>query len=145
MKAKQITYTDFNGVERTETHYFNISQRELVKMQAGTDGGVYALMQRAVDAQNETMLAQVYEDLIDMSYGVKTADGRGFKKSPEILAEFKATGAYDELFIEMLDADKFAKFINEILPADVAKAAEAKMAEIKAGTLGQMAALVATD
>lgn len=129
MKAKQITYTDFNGVERTETHYFNISQRELVKMQAGTDGGVYALMQRAIDARNETMLAQVYEDLIDMSYGVKTPDGRGFKKSPEILADFKATGAYDALFIEMLDADKFAKFINDVLPADVAKAAAAEMAK----------------
>lgn len=129
MKAKQITYTDFNGVERTETHYFNISKRELVKMQAGTDGGLYALMQRAIDAQNETMLAQVYEDLIDMSYGVKTADGRGFKKSPELLAEFKATGAYEELFLEMLDANKFAAFINEILPAEVAKEAAAMAAK----------------
>lgn len=129
MKAKQITYTDFNGVERTETHYFNISKRELVKMQAGTDGGLYALMQRAVDAQNETMLAKVYEDLIDMSYGIKTPDGRGFKKSPEILAEFKATGAYEELFLEMLDADKFAAFINEILPAEVAKEAAAEAAK----------------
>lgn len=129
MKAKQITYIDFNGVERTETHYFNISKRELVKMQAGTDGGLYALMQRAVDAQNETMLAKVYEDLIDMSYGIKTSDGRGFKKSPEILAEFKATGAYEELFLEMLDAEKFAAFINEILPAEVAKEAAAMAAK----------------
>ncbi len=129
MKAKQITYTDFNGVERTETHYFNISKRELVKMQAGTDGGLYALMQRAIDAQNETMLAQVYEDLIDMSYGIKTADGRGFKKDPEILAEFKATGAYEELFLEMLDANKFAAFINDILPAEVAKEAAAEAAK----------------
>ena len=129
MKAKQITYTDFNGVERTETHYFNISKRELVKMQAGTDGGLYALMQRAIDAQNETMLAQVYEDLIDMSYGIKTPDGRGFKKSPEILAEFKATGAYEELFLEMLDAEKCAAFINEMLPAEMAKEVAAEMAK----------------
>ena len=132
MKAKKITYTDLDGIVRTETHYFNISKVELVKMRAGTDGGLYALMQRAVAANNETLFAKVYEDLIDMSYGIKTPDGRGFKKSPEILADFKSTGAYEELFLEMLDADKFAAFINEILPAGLAEQVEAEMAK---GTL----------
>jgi hypothetical protein len=135
MRAKKITYIDFNGVERTETHYFNISKHELVKMRSGSNGGIYELMQRAIDSQNEQMLGQVYEDLIDMSYGVKTADGRGFKKSPELLEEFKATGAYDALFIEMLDAEKFADFINGILPADLAKEVEAEIAkQLPAGT-----------
>lgn len=129
MKAMTVTYVDFNDVERTETHYFNINKTELVKMQAGTDGGLYALMQRAIDARNEQMFAEVYEKIIDMSYGVKTADGRGFKKSPEILAEFKATAAYDALFIEMLDAEKFAAFVNGILPAGLAKQVEAEMAK----------------
>lgn len=129
MKAMTVTYVDFNDVERTETHYFNVSKTELVKMQAGTDGGLYALMQRAIDARNEQMFAEVYEKIIDMSYGVKTADGRGFKKNPELLAEFKATGAYDALFIEMLDADKFAAFVNGILPGDLAKEVEAEMAK----------------
>ena len=35
MLAKPITYTDYNGVERTETFYFNLSQAELIDMQLG--------------------------------------------------------------------------------------------------------------
>lgn len=126
MKAMTVSYVDFNDIKRTETHYFNISKTELVKMKAGTNGDLYTLMQRAIDARDEQMFAEVYEKIIDMSYGIKTADGRGFKKSPEILADFKATGAYDALFIEMLDADKFAAFVTGIIPAELAKEAEAE-------------------
>lgn len=129
MKAMRVTYVDFNGVERTETHYFNLSRSELVKMQAGTKGGYKEMMQRAIDAQDEQTLSKVFEELIDKSYGIKTPDGRGFKKSPEILADFKATGAYDELFIQLLDADKAAEFFNGVIPADLAKEIEAEMAK----------------
>ena len=32
MLEKKITYTDFNGVERTETVRFNLSKSELIDM-----------------------------------------------------------------------------------------------------------------
>lgn len=132
MKAMKITYTDFNGVERTETHYFNLSRSELIKMQSGTKGGYKEMLERAIDAQDEQELSKIFEDLIDKSYGIKTPDGRGFRKSPEILAEFKATGAYDELFIQLLDADKAAEFFNGVIPANLAEMVEAEMAKQQA-------------
>lgn len=131
MKTKKITFTDFNGVERTEVHYFNLTKSELVRMQATTKGGFKEMIQAAIDAQDEQALAVIFEDIIDKTYGIKTPDGRGFKKSPEILAEFKATGAYDALYIEMLDAEKFADFINGVIPADLAEQVDAELAKQK--------------
>ena len=32
MRKETITYTDYNGVERTEDFYFNLSQAEILEM-----------------------------------------------------------------------------------------------------------------
>lgn len=40
MYAKTITYTDYNGNERTEEFYFNFSTAELAEMELSTKGGL---------------------------------------------------------------------------------------------------------
>ena len=52
-------------------------------------------------------------------------DGKYFEKSEEISRRFSQTGAYDELFLELLDPDKCALFINGILPQDALARANA--------------------
>lgn len=37
MIKKRIKYTDFNGVEREEDFYFNISKAELVEMESSRE------------------------------------------------------------------------------------------------------------
>ena len=39
MTKETITYTDLNGVQRTEDFYFDLSKPEIVKMQASAKGG----------------------------------------------------------------------------------------------------------
>lgn len=39
MLKKEITYKDYNGTERTESFYFNLSQAELMEMEMSTSGG----------------------------------------------------------------------------------------------------------
>ena len=34
------TYKDFNGVERTETRWFNLSESEVMEMELGTAGAL---------------------------------------------------------------------------------------------------------
>lgn len=122
MYKKTITYPDFNGNDRTETFYFNMTKAELVKMEMGVKGGFAESIQRIVDAQDQPAIIQVVEDLIQKSYGVKTPDGRGFVKRESDLEEFMSTEAYSMLFMELAtDADAAAKFINGIIPADMAK------------------------
>ncbi|MDY3671490.1 MAG: hypothetical protein SO050_10190, partial [Prevotella sp.] len=38
-KKKTIKYTDYNGVERNEDFYFNLTKAEIMEMQMGTTGG----------------------------------------------------------------------------------------------------------
>ena len=122
MIKKTITYTDYNGTERTEDFYFNLNKREITVMELSIKGGLAEMIKRIVDAQDTPAIINVFEDLIQRSYGVKTPDGRGFMKRPEDLEAFMATEAYSQLFMELAtDADAAAKFVNGIVPADMAK------------------------
>lgn len=122
MIKKTITYTDYNGVERTEDFFFNMNKAELMKMEMSTKGGMAEMIQRVVAAQDAPAIIAVFEDLIQRSYGVKTPDGRGFVKRQSDLEDFMSTEAYSILFMELAqDADKAAEFVNGIVPADAAK------------------------
>lgn len=130
MIKKTITYTDFNGNERTEDFYFNLTKAELVRMEMGVKGGMVEMMNRMIAAQDAPALIEVFEELIQKSYGVKTPDGRGFVKRPEDFEAFKSTEAYSELFIELINsAEASAEFFNGVIPANLAAQVEAEMAK----------------
>lgn len=126
MRKETITYVDFNGNERTEDFYFNLTKAEVMKMEMSTKGGLAEMINRVVQAQDQPAIIQIFEDLILKSYGIKTPDGRGFRKSKEITDEFKETEAFSQLFMKLAtDADAAAKFVNGIVPADMAQQAGA--------------------
>ena len=76
MFKKKITYTDYNGQERTEDFYFNLSKSELIMLESTTPGGYTAMLQRIIDSKDNTQLMKIFTDLIKMSYGVKSDDGK---------------------------------------------------------------------
>ena len=122
MLKKTITYIDYNDIERTEDFYFHLNKAEIAKMEMSINGGLAERIQRIVAAQDQAELIKIFEDMIQRAYGVKSLDGKKFEKSPEILADFVQTEAYSQLFMELAtDADAAAKFINGIIPADMAK------------------------
>lgn len=123
MIKKSIKYTDYNGNARTLDAYFNLSKAEIMRMEMSTKGGMAERIQRIVEAQDAPAIIEIFEDLIQRSYGVKTVDG-GFVKRKEDLEAFMATDAYSELFMELAtNADAAAEFVNGIVPADVSKQA----------------------
>lgn len=120
MIKKTMTYTDFNGVERKEDFYFNLTKAEVLKMEMGVKGGLAEQIKRIVDTQDQPAIIEVFEDLIQKSYGVKTPDGRGFLKRKEDLEAFISTQAYSDLYMELATDDKKAtEFINGIVPPDL--------------------------
>lgn len=122
MIAKKITYTDYNGNQRTEEFCFHLNKSELMKLELGVKGGMTELMQRMIAAQDSPELMKIFEELVLKSYGVKSLDGRRFEKSEELTKEFMQTEAYSELFMELIsDPKKAAEFFNGIIPADMAK------------------------
>lgn len=127
MLKKTITYTDYNGVERTEDKYFNLSKAEIMEMEMSTAGGFAEMVQGIVKAQDAPAIMKIFKDIILKSYGEKSPDGKRFIKSKELSDEFSQTEAYSDLFIELCtNAEASAAFINGIIPADVAEKAAAE-------------------
>ena len=123
MIKKTITYTDYNGVERKEDFYFNLTKAEVMKLQLGTVGGLSAMLQKIIDTNDVPTLMNIFEDLVLKAYGVKSDDGRRFIKNDAVRAEFAETEAYSQIYMELaFDAKAAAEFVNGIIPADVAKA-----------------------
>ena len=119
MIKKTITYTDYNGNQRTENFYFNLTKAEVTRMEMSVQGGMAEMIDRIIDAQDAPSLISTFETMIQKSYGVKTPDGRGFVKKPEDLEAFMATEAYSELFMELVtNATAAAEFVNGIMPND---------------------------
>lgn len=124
MLKKTITYTDYNGVERTEDKYFNLSKAEIMEMEMSTAGGFAEMVQGIVKAQDAPAIMKIFKDIILKSYGEKSPDGKRFIKSKELSDEFSQTEAYSDLFMELCtNAEASAAFINGIIPADVAEKA----------------------
>lgn len=119
MLKKTIPYNDYNGGERTEDFYFNLSKAEIMEMEMGTTGGFVEMINRIVAAQDTASIVKIFKEIILKAYGVKSPDGKRFIKSKELSEEFAQTEAYSNLFMELAtDADAAAAFINGIVPAD---------------------------
>lgn len=118
MLKKTITFTDYNGVERTEDHYFNLTKAELMEMELSTKGGLAEMINQIVAAQDAPAIIEVFKKLVLKAYGKKSPDGRRFMKSPEITADFAETEAYSQLFMELAtNSEAAAAFVNGITPA----------------------------
>jgi hypothetical protein len=124
MLKKTITYTDYNNVERTEDFYFNLTKAELMEMELGVTGGMTEMIQRLVSTQDGPAIAKMFKDLVLKAYGQKSADGKRFIKNDQLREEFEQTEAYSQLYMELAtDAEAAAKFMNAIIPNDMANQA----------------------
>lgn len=133
MYTKPITYTDYLGKERTETFMFNLTKTEITQMELGTTGGMSHTLEKIMQTQDTVALADIFKDLLLKSYGEVSADGRRFIKSEEMSLEFSQTPAYDIMYMELAtNEEAAAEFINNIVPADIARQArEQKLAAAK--------------
>lgn len=117
MLKKTITYTDYDGNERTEDLYFNLSKAELMELEMSVDGGWAERMQKIVDAKDLPTLSRIFKDIILKSYGEKSADGRRFIKSERLSEAFAQTEAYSELFMELISKEgAAAEFMTKVIP-----------------------------
>lgn len=117
MLKKVIKYTDYDGNEREEDFYFNLSKNELIKMQVSEAGGFENLLVKIVNEKDMQKIIALLEMIILKSYGEKSLDGKRFIKSPELAAAFSQTEAYDSLFMELAtNSESAAAFIKGIMP-----------------------------
>ena len=117
MLKKTITYTDYDGLERTEEFRFNLTKAEVVDMELTTAGTFSETMKRIIAEKDIIRIAKLFKELLLKSYGVKSDDGKRFVKSQELSEAFSQTEAYSDLYIELLsNPEEAAKFFAEVAP-----------------------------
>ena len=130
MLKKIITYTDYNGVERTEPFYFNLSKAELMEMELGVTGGMTEMLDKIIAAKDAPSLMKTFKEMIMKAYGVKSDDGKRLIKSEELSIAFTQTEAYSVLFMELITDDKAAAdFVNGIIPNEIQAEVAAQTAQ----------------
>lgn len=135
------TYTDYNGVERTEDFFFNLSEAELMEMETGISGGFSEMIQKIYNSKDVPSIMKIFKDLILKSYGEKTLDGRRFVKSKELSEAFSQTEAYSLIYMELsTDSDKAAEFVNGLLPKKLSDRAK-ELIDKNGGEMPQLSAL----
>lgn len=131
MLKKTVTFTDYDGVERTEDFYFNLNKAELTMLFNSVSGGLGKKLEQIAKSKDGPTIMENFKEILKLSYGVKSNDGRTFRKSPEIYADFEATEAYSEIFMELCtDAEAAAEFIKNVIPKDLAAELEKQQPEL---------------
>lgn len=119
MYKKTITYTDYNGEERTEDLYFNLTKAEIIDMQLSVNGGFDEYIKRISAEKDTAKLIKLFKDLLLRSYGEKSLDGKRFIKDMEKTVEFTQTEAFSDYYVELAtNTNEAVAFIKGIFPSN---------------------------
>lgn len=125
MIKKTITYQNYNDETVTKDFYFNLSTAEVIRKDAenNLEGGYQAFLQRMVESNDGRQLLPAFEDFVKDAYGERSIDGSEFYKTEAGFERFKASGAFDGLFLEFLTDPVFAaEFVRGVMPSPKALA-----------------------
>lgn len=138
MIKKTLKYKNYAREEVTDDFYFDINESELLMMNWSERGGLDKYYERIIKEEDNREILKAFQELVDLSYGRRSLDGKDFDKSPEYLKKFKSSGAYNQLMLEFFTQDEdgtnnFAEqFANGLLPADLIERVRKTEAEEKA-------------
>lgn len=134
MLKRTVTYTDYDGNERTEEFFFNLNKAEVTEMELSTEGGMEKMLKKIIESRDGKRIIEVMKDIVLRAYGEKSPDGRRFIKTPEMREAFSQTEAYVNVFMELAtDAKAASDFVRGILPPVPADTAASLPAETPAG------------
>ena len=129
MYKMTVTFEDWNENEITEDFYFNLTKSEVALMYAKTNGRIGHMLINLVAEKDFSNVYKFFSELVDMSYGVRTSDGRSFLKTEQALAEFKGSNAYDKVMDTLFATEEASSdFVNGIFPQSLRDLAEKNVA-----------------
>lgn len=134
MIPETLTYRDLDGNIVTKEWYFSLDRAEIAEMKIRHEGpGMGSLedyLERIVKEQDNNRLLDNFKAILFNSVALRPAGANYLDKSSAVRAEFTGGGAYETMFMKMLeDAAYAARLINGIIPADMAEEVAKKQAE----------------
>lgn len=135
MFIKKHTFFGYDGKERTEEFMFNLNKAELIKfMTTNGDYTLDKLVARLTEERNTKRVMEIFEDLMRLSYGRISVDGRKFEKSDALWEDFHQTEAFSDIFSDIVsDEKKAVEFITGIIPKAMADEIAKAVLENKEG------------
>jgi len=139
MLKETVQYEDYNGVNRTETLYFNINQSELMenlslsddleKIQASLEGP-----ERQLTTDEVQQILNLVKRMMRLAYGIRSEDGLSFDKDDEgenkIWRQFKNSAVYDAFIMSLFqNPEKAFEFLVNCMPKSLMEAARREMGE----------------
>lgn len=129
MLKQLITYKNFDDVQVDKVLYFNLSKTELAENNVDLEAELQGILDRIqqIDKTKEEAttddirrLLELVKTFMRLSYGVRSADGERFIKSPEVWTEFTQTAAYDAFLFSLFeDQDLALAFMLGIMPEEL--------------------------
>ena len=138
MIKMNVNAETFDGDMVTETLWFHMNKVDLIELQQSEPGGFTDTLQAFMSRKPEdwTMadkfkLFDFFRTMVDKAYGERSSDGKRFRKSPEILANFKDSIFYDEFVLSLLeDEEKSIKFFNGVMPKSLIEQAKKERPDV---------------
>ena len=122
MVKREIEYENYNGEKVKETFYFNLTKAELQELEFSIPGGFDGLTTRLKADPSVSDVVDAFKLIIGKAYGEKLPNGKIYK-SEQNTSAFFASNAYSELFFWLINnSDDALKFIEAMLPREVANA-----------------------
>lgn len=130
MIKKAITFTDYNGNEKTEEYRFHLSKADLMEMELETEGGMQKAINTIVEKEDTKGLAEMIKNIILKAYGELSDDGNVFLKYKDghrLSDDFRQTEAFSELYLELnTNEESLVDFVNGVIPASLRQEIAAK-------------------
>lgn len=132
MIKMNVSAETFDGDMVTETLWFHMNKVDLIELQQSEPGGFTDTLQAFMSRKPEDWtrsdkfkLFDFFRTMVDKAYGERSSDGKRFRKSHEILANFKDSIFYDEFVLSLLeDEEKSIKFFNGVMPKSLIEQAK---------------------
>jgi len=113
---KKVKYKDYHGEEREEIFDFNLSDSEIMELEAEYEGSITEMMAKLSKKSEHADVIKIMKKIVLLSYGVISDDGRRFIKNDEVRDAFYQTEAYSRNFTELATNDvKAAEFFERII------------------------------
>lgn len=137
MLKKIITYETYDGAVVTEPFYFNLTKTEIMELQLTEktlfgDEKVAAKIKSISEKKSDEEILKadmkdlydVFKDLVRVSYGVKTEDGKRIMKSEENYRSFLESPAYDKIMMSFFEEPQATiDFMAGLLPKEMGEEA----------------------
>lgn len=137
MYKKTITYEDFDGIERIEDAYFNLTKTELIEFALELPDKIAnsveskseemdeeKAIKKVMGAMNGKEILTFIKKLVFKSYGERKDEGRRFAKADEngrpLYIKFSETMAFETIMEEFRSNDiAAAEFVNAVIPSSI--------------------------